>query len=150
LGPMPSPSTSTAGNSALRVVDLAAGAYHSVALLSSGRVLAWGDGSQGATSVPAAAQQGDVVRVAAAAGRTFALLANGALLAWGGDTAVAACSPHATSGGAERLRGGILGGGGLEPAGAASRGEGVPPDLAFETVLDVAGGTCHGIALVAA
>ena len=61
------------------VVAIAAGYYHSLALKSDGAVVAWGDNTEGQTSVP------DVRVVAIAAGfdHTVALQSDGTVLAWG-------------------------------------------------------------------
>jgi hypothetical protein len=65
------------------VVGIAAGEYHSLAVRADGTVVAWGDNSEGQSSVPP-----DLAAVAATAGgggHTVALAADGSLVAWGAD-----------------------------------------------------------------
>jgi alpha-tubulin suppressor-like RCC1 family protein len=61
---------------------VAAGNDHSLALKTDGRVVAWGDGSNGLRPVPLAAQSG-VVAVAAGVYHDLAQWAGGRLVAWG-------------------------------------------------------------------
>jgi hypothetical protein len=64
------------------VTAIAAGALHTVALKTSGAVVAWGGNASGQTTVPIAAQSG-VVAIAAGAHHTVALKKDGSVLAWG-------------------------------------------------------------------
>ncbi len=90
------------------VVAIAAGARHSLALLVDGRVVAWGDntqgqlgtGSQGPTGFPVEGEVpglDGVVAIAAAGYRSFALRDDGTLYAWGDnggkDLLAAGCGP---------------------------------------------------------
>jgi alpha-tubulin suppressor-like RCC1 family protein len=64
---------------------IAAGDAHSLALLKSGKVVGWGEDSNGQLTVPVAVQSGTVVAVAAAGLYSAAVLDTGALHVWGGD-----------------------------------------------------------------
>jgi uncharacterized protein YjbI with pentapeptide repeats len=68
---------------ASRVVSVAAGSFHTLALRSDGRVIAWGDNSLGQTNVPASAT--NIVAIATGFYDNAALRADGTILAWGGD-----------------------------------------------------------------
>ncbi|HEU5397064.1 MAG TPA: immunoglobulin domain-containing protein, partial [Verrucomicrobiae bacterium] len=70
------------------VIAITAGYTHSVALKSNGTVVAWGNNSQGQTSVPA--NLSNVVAVAAAWSHTVALKADGTVVSWGDRTNVPA------------------------------------------------------------
>ena len=63
------------------VVAVAAGAYHSAALKSNGRVVVWGNTSYGLTSVPASVT--NVVAIAAGGYHTMALKTDGTVVSWG-------------------------------------------------------------------
>ncbi len=67
------------------VIAVAAGGQHSAALTSSGRVVVWGDGSQGQKGVPPAALSG-VTAIAAGAYHTLALKNTGRVVAWGSNS----------------------------------------------------------------
>ena len=77
------------------VVDVAAGLYHSLALLQNGTVAAWGEDAEGETNVPAGLS--NVVAIAAGGiiygsgyhAYSMALTSQGSLHVWGGDPAVA-------------------------------------------------------------
>ncbi len=64
-----------------RVVKIATGTGHSLALKSDGTVVAWGDNGYGQTNVPVGLQ--DVVSIAAGAIHSLALKADGTVVAWG-------------------------------------------------------------------
>jgi hypothetical protein len=66
-----------------QVVAIAAGDYHSLALRSSGVVIAWGDNSSGQTTVPTAVT--NVLAIAAGSFHSLALLPGGAVTGWGSD-----------------------------------------------------------------
>ncbi len=70
------------------VVEIAAGAYHSVALRADGTVVAWGYNSTGQTNVPAGLS--NVVAIAAGAFHNLALKSDGTVLAWGDQSTVPA------------------------------------------------------------
>jgi polygalacturonase len=69
---------------------VAAGAYHTLALISDGTVSAWGDDSVGQCDVPAGLS--NVVSIAAGAYHNLALRTDGSLVAWGDDSA-GQCDP---------------------------------------------------------
>jgi alpha-tubulin suppressor-like RCC1 family protein len=64
------------------VVAIAAGGYHALALLGSGRVVGWGFGGNGEISIPVEAQS-SVVAIAGGAYHSMALLAGGTLVTFG-------------------------------------------------------------------
>ena len=63
------------------VIAVAAGAYHSAALKSNGRVVVWGNTSYGLTNVPARVT--NVVAIAAGGYHTMALKTDGTVVSWG-------------------------------------------------------------------
>ncbi len=65
------------------VVAIAAGASHSLALQSNGKVVGWGDDSFGEIDVPPGLS--NVVAIAAGSFFSLALQGNGAVVAWGDD-----------------------------------------------------------------
>jgi len=69
---------------ATNVMAIAAGAWHSLALLSNGTVVAWGDDDHGQTNVPPGLT--NVVAVAAGADYSLALKADGTVVSWGANT----------------------------------------------------------------
>jgi hypothetical protein len=64
------------------VVRIAAGRYHSLALLGNGRVMAWGRNDQGQATVPSDPPR--VMAIAAGETHSLALLANNQVVCWGG------------------------------------------------------------------
>ena len=64
-------------------VAIAAGAWHSLALQTDGRVLAWGDNSYGQRAVPGWLH--DAVAIAAGGYHSLAIRLNGTVAAWGGN-----------------------------------------------------------------
>ena len=73
------------GNGGNRVLKIASGGSHSLALLNDGSVIAWGLNSFGQADVPADARVG-VVDIAAGGFFSLALKADGSLIAWGMDS----------------------------------------------------------------
>ncbi len=76
-----------------RCTAVAAGGYHSLALLPRGMVTGWGDNSFGQLDVPAAAT--NVIAIAAGETHSVALRADGVVVAWGDDT-FRECDPDPT------------------------------------------------------
>ena len=70
-------------------VDVAAGLFHSVAVLADGSVACWGDDSDGQCTIPPDVGTPDhpVVAVAAGHAHTVALLADGGVVCWGSNLA---------------------------------------------------------------
>jgi hypothetical protein len=81
---------------ATHLVAIAAGWNHCVALDREGRVLAWGDNSNGQCDVPIAAQS-NIVKIAAGGDLSMALTRDGRVLFWGLQD-VAVGSPDAFQG----------------------------------------------------
>ena len=63
---------------------IAAGGYHDLALKSDGTVVAWGDNSSGASTVPAGLN--GVVAIAAGLEHSLALKSDGTVVAWGDNS----------------------------------------------------------------
>ena len=64
------------------VMAIAAGGGHTVALKNDGSLVAWGNNSDGQTTIPIAAQTG-VTAIAAGDSHTVALKNDGSVVAWG-------------------------------------------------------------------
>ena len=80
-GPITPPNVSNG-----QTVAIAAGAGHSLALLSTGAVVGWGSNASGESNVPEAAIH-DVIAVAAGYSHSMALTSAGRVLVWGGNAA---------------------------------------------------------------
>ena len=67
------------------VVSVAAGAYHTIALLADGSVACWGDNDSGQCDVPSGigTPENRVEAVATGGRHTVALLADGSVACWG-------------------------------------------------------------------
>ncbi len=74
----------TAPNTNADIVDISAGAYHTLVLRSNGRVSSWGYNGEGQTSVPATLT--DVVAVSAGYMHSLALKSDGTVVGWGYNT----------------------------------------------------------------
>jgi sugar lactone lactonase YvrE len=72
--------TMAAGN---KITQIAAGGSHSLALTSSGTVIAWGDNSSGQCVVPTGLT--GVVQIAAGKAHSMAIKSNGTVVAWGNN-----------------------------------------------------------------
>ena len=70
----------------LLYVEVSAGYWHSVALRSDGRVVAWGINNNGECNVPALPPGLAYVEVAAGGWHNVALRSDGSVVAWGGNT----------------------------------------------------------------
>jgi hypothetical protein len=71
---------------------VAAGYYHSLALLTDGTVIGWGDNRYGQTNSPAGLT--NVVAIASGAYHNLALKADGTVVAWGAGTTSTGTSPN--------------------------------------------------------
>ena len=74
-----------------KVVSVAAGGLHSLALNGDGTVVAWGDNSSGLSTVPAGLS--NVVAIAAGGVQNLALRSDGTVVAWGDDSNGATAVP---------------------------------------------------------
>jgi alpha-tubulin suppressor-like RCC1 family protein len=63
--------------------NVAAGAYHNLAVLTNGMVVGWGENASGQTTAPESLA--NVVAVAAGESHSLALKADGSIVAWGSD-----------------------------------------------------------------
>lgn len=142
------------------VVAVAAGFDMSLALLASGRVVAWGNRTFGQLDVPDAAQS-DVVAIAAGLGHSLALLGRGGrVVAWGNNThgQVEVPAVVQATGGAVAIAGGAAhslavlsdGGGRVVAWGLNDCGQTDVPPEALSGVIAVAAGRCHSLALLGA
>ena len=71
-------------NDPLRVIALAAGGTHMLALRANGTVIAWGNNADGQTTIPAGLS--GVVHIAAGRRHSVALLNTGRMVAWGDNS----------------------------------------------------------------
>ncbi len=69
-----------------KIVDLANGEKHTLALLNDGTILAWGDNAYGQSNVPSAAINANIVAVAAGNGVSVILKNDGSVYAWGNNS----------------------------------------------------------------
>ena len=76
--------TSFEPNDPLRVVTLAAGGSHMLALRANGTVVAWGNNTSGQTTIPVGLS--GVVHIAAGQSHSVALLNTGRVIAWGDNS----------------------------------------------------------------
>jgi len=67
-----------------KVIDIAAGSNHVLALLEDGKVIAWGANASGQSIVPPQAGSG-VIAIAAGSEHSLALKADGSVIAWGAN-----------------------------------------------------------------
>ena len=79
----------------LRVVALAAGGTHMLALRANGTVVAWGNNAHGQTTIPAGLS--GVVHIAAGARHSVALLNTGRVVAWGDNSSGQRNVPNAAN-----------------------------------------------------
>ncbi|MBI4657808.1 MAG: immunoglobulin domain-containing protein, partial [Verrucomicrobia bacterium] len=73
------------------VIGISAGNWHSLALMSVGTVVAWGDNGSGQTSVPA--ELSGVIAISAGKWHNLALKSDGTIVAWGLDDSGQATVP---------------------------------------------------------
>jgi hypothetical protein len=131
-------------------VAVAAGLYHSLALKSNGKVIAWGDDSYGETEVPTGLT--NVVAIAAGGYNSLALKGDGTVIVWGinntGETNVPVGLTNVTaiSRGSSENCYAVVSDGTVAAWGNTSFGEvTVPPGLVNVTA--IAGGGYHCLAL---
>ncbi|MEM3402262.1 MAG: hypothetical protein QXH08_03435 [Candidatus Hadarchaeales archaeon] len=132
--------------------SLSAGLYHSLALLSDGTVVAWGDDTYGQCDVPPAIQS-NVSTVAGGGFHSLALSPSGIVTAWGDNTYGQCDVPPAIQSSVSAIAGGgfhslaLLSDGTVVAWGSNDYGQcNVPPDLSG--VLEVAAGLRHSLALL--
>ncbi len=133
-----------------RVEAVAASDTHGLALLTGGRVIAWGSNAQAQLVVPAAASP--AADVAAGAGWSAALTDAGSVVVWGtGASAFAASAANASA--AVAIAAGpahlvvLLATGGVVAFGGNASGQAAP--LARADVTAIAAGDTHSVALTA-
>ncbi len=76
------------------IIDIAAGRTHNLALINTGRVIAWGSNSDGQATVPPEAQF-NIVQVAAGDNTSYAPTNTGRVIAWGNNSDNATTVPVA-------------------------------------------------------
>jgi hypothetical protein len=76
--------------------QIAAGKNHYLAVLRSGKTVAWGNSSNGATTIPSTARY-NLTQLGAGDGFSVGLTANGGVVAWGKNTANQATVPSSAS-----------------------------------------------------
>jgi autotransporter-associated beta strand protein len=136
---------------ATNATAIAAGGYHSVALLKNGSVIAWGNNVSGQCDVPGNAT--GVVAIGAGGSHTLAALADGTVLAWGandsGQTSVPANATNVVAlaaGDSHSLA--LRGDGTIVAWGDNSWGQATVPTDATNIVA-IAAGAQHSLALKA-
>jgi hypothetical protein len=131
----------------LSVGQISAGAYHNLALLRDGSVIAWGSGAQ--AIVPPGVT--NVVQVAAGGSYSLALKRDGTVVAWGDDTAGQTDVPSGVTNAVRVAAGGSHGLALLRDGTVAAWGENtngqcnVP--LGLSNVVAIAAGNKHSLAL---
>ena len=136
------------------VAAVAAGAYHSIALLDAGTVVAWGLNTSDQTIVPATAT--GVTDIAAGVDHNLARKSNGTIVAWGNNT-YGQCTIPANITTATKVAAGkdyslaLLANGTLRAWGDNTWGQTtIPSSLTGVTVTAIASGEDHNLALTAA
>ena len=133
------------------VIAIAGGAYHSLALKSDGKVVAWGYDGSGQTDVPASLT--NVIAISAGYDQSLALKRDGTLVAWGGNDLGENTLPAGLSGLIAISAGyyrslALKSDGSVVAWGWNNEGQGkVPADLSG--VIAIAAGDYHNLALVA-
>ncbi len=137
------------------VIAVAAGFNHSVALTGTGRVVAWGAGSQGA--VPDALLNRTVVAVAAGANHSLALTGDGQVVGWGNNAngqvtvpaSLASLTVVAVAAGASHSLA-LTGDGQVVAWGNNANGQStVPSSLSGRRVVAISAGSNHSLAVTA-
>ena len=140
---------------ATNVMALAAGSFHSLALKSDGRVVAWGWNVYSQTNVPSTAT--NITSILAGERHSLALRSNGTLVAWGnnnyGQTSIPASAAGVTAIGAgwyhnlAITNGKVLAWGAGATVGSSPHfGQSIVPGN-LSNVVAVAGGAYHSLAL---
>ena len=136
------------------VAAVAAGAYHSIALLDAGTVVAWGLNTSEQTIVPATAT--DVTDIAAGVDHNLARKSNGTIVAWGSIAFGKATVPSDITTATKVAAGkdyslALLANGTLRAWGDNTWGQTtIPSSLTGVTVTAIASGEDHNLALTAA
>jgi alpha-tubulin suppressor-like RCC1 family protein len=136
------------------VAAVAAGAYHSIALLDAGTVVAWGLNTSDQTIVPATAT--GVTDIAAGVDHNLARKSNGTIVAWGSNASGKATVPSDITTATKVAAGkdyslALLANGTLRAWGDNTWGQTtIPSSLTGVTVTAIASGEDHNLALTAA
>ncbi|WP_413375275.1 S-layer homology domain-containing protein [Paenibacillus taichungensis] len=137
-----------------RIVKIAAGFFHSLALKADGTVVAWGDNNYGQTTVPAEVKEG-VVAIAAGGYHSLALKADGTVVAWGYNSNGQTTVPVEAKEGVVAIAAGLYhslalkADGTVEAWGDNNYGQTTVPVEAKEGVVAIAAGGRHSLALKA-
>ena len=151
------------GNILTGVTAIAGGYAHTIALINTGAVLAWGSNSDGQRTIPDAAQSG-VTAIAGGRYHSIALTNTGAVLAWGNNGFGQRNIPASANSGVTAIAGGYyhtiaLKDGAVLAWGAGTTlqkvsendsfnsGQSIVPTAALSGVTAIAGGGQHTIAL---
>ena len=133
------------------VTQIAAGAFHNLALKSDGSVVAWGNNVYGQSTVPIAAQSG-VIQIAASGYHSLALKSDGSVVAWGDDAYGQSTVPIAAQSGVIQVAAGgyhslaLKSDGSVVAWGRNSYGQSSVPDAALSGVTQIAAQD-HSLAL---
>jgi alpha-tubulin suppressor-like RCC1 family protein len=132
------------------VVAIAAGYYHSVALKSDGTMVAWGDNTEGQTTLQGS--PGEVVAIAAGNAHTVAMKNDGTIVAWGRNVEGQTALQSGLSGVAAIAAGGdftmaLQSDGRVVAWGDNANGQTSVPPAALSGVTAIAAGGDHALAL---
>jgi len=131
------------------LIAIAAGAWHSLGLLESGRVIAWGDDENGQCDVPSYLQ--NVISIAAGGYHSLALRADKTVVGWGANDSLQASVPSSASNVVALAAGtwhslALRADGKVIAWGDNSRGQ-VDVPVGLDKVVAVAAGGSHSLAL---
>ena len=139
------------GRNLTGITAIAGGYAHTIALINTGAVLAWGSNTDGQRTIPASANSG-VSAIAAGRLHSIALTNTGAVLAWGYNGYGQCNIPAAAQSGVSAIAGGelhtiALKDGAVLAWGVNTSGQCNIPASANSDVTAIAGGGLHTIAL---